>query len=85
MNVGLDYDHASIEYYDSDYPSPDGVYPENFDAVTPTQGLAFDLERYQEIASTKSGPILEPCCGTGRVALHLLRHHVLADVFSHFH
>lgn len=73
MNAGFESNHPSIQYYDSDYPSRDGVYPENFDAVTEYQGLAHDIERYLEIATGIDGPILELCCGTGRVATPLAR------------
>src|SRR5215471_13626594 len=80
MNAGIPDSHASIHYYDSDYPSPNGKFAENFDEVTPFQGLAFDLQRYLEIASKVNGPILELCCGTGRVAIALARdsHNVVA-------
>ena len=41
MNSGLEETHASIEYYDSDYPSSYfGEFPENFDETTKYQGLA---------------------------------------------
>ena len=72
MNVGLDEAHASLEYYDSDYPSPTGPIAENFDETTEFQGLAHDLEAYLRIADKTGGPVLEPCCGTGRVAIPLL-------------
>src|SRR5262249_56343670 len=80
MNAGISSDHPSIHYYDSDYPSPDGAYPENFDSTTEYQGLAHDLARYREIAAKTGGPILELCCGTGRVAIPLAQdgHHVTA-------
>ena len=74
MNTEISDDDASIHYYDSDYPSSDhGLYPENFDEVTKYQGLAFDVARYQEIAAEVGEPILELCCGTGRVAIPLAR------------
>ena len=73
MNAGISSDHPSIHYYDSDYPSPDGLYPENFDSVTEYQGLAHDLARYREIAVHTGDPILELCCGTGRVAIPLAK------------
>ena len=81
MNAALPDDHPSIDYYDSDYPSPDGCgYPENFDAVTEIQGLAHDVERFLGIAEEVGGPVLELGCGTGRVALALARegHDVVA-------
>lgn len=72
MNSGLEANHSSIEYYDSDYPSAYfGPYPENFDATTTYQGIAHDIPRYIELAKEAEGPILELCCGTGRVTLPL--------------
>ncbi len=74
MNAGIGNDHASIHYYDSDYPSPfDSLFPENFDSVTEYQGLAFDIERHRELITEFGGPVLELCCGTGRVAIPLAR------------
>jgi SAM-dependent methyltransferase len=74
MNPGLAADHPSIRYYDSDYPSPfDDRYPENFDAVVERQGIAHDLERFRELAAAAGGPVLDLCCGTGRVTIPLAR------------
>lgn len=74
MNASIADDDSSIRYYDSDYPSRDhGLYPENFDEVTKFQGLAFDVDRYGEIAAETGGHILELCCGTGRLAIPLAR------------
>ncbi len=74
MNPGIGNEHPSIEYYDSDYPSPfDTLFPENFDRTTEDQGLAFDIERYRELVREAGGPVLELCCGTGRVAIPLAR------------
>ena len=74
MNPGLGNDHPSIHYYESDYPSPyDTMFPENFDPITEYQGLAFDIERYRELVKESNGPVLELCCGTGRVAIPLAR------------
>jgi SAM-dependent methyltransferase len=74
MNPGIGTSHPSITYYDSDYPSPfDTLYPENFDRTTEDQGLAFDIERYRELVREFGGPVLELCCGTGRVAIPLGR------------
>jgi ubiquinone/menaquinone biosynthesis C-methylase UbiE len=74
MNSGLPNDHVSIRYYDSDYPSPlTSIFPENFDETTKDQGLAFDLARFCEIAREQGGPILDLCCGTGRVTTALAR------------
>ncbi len=72
MNAGLEEGHASIDYYDSDYPSPLGEYAENFDEVTALQGLSHDLQRYVSLANETGGPVLEACCGTGRVGMALL-------------
>jgi len=74
MNANLPDDHASIRYYDSDYPGREtSRYPENFDGTTILQGLAYDVERYLELAALSGGPVLELCCGTGRVAIPLAR------------
>jgi hypothetical protein len=54
MNPGLGDNHPAILYYDGDYPSPTlGEYPENFDEATKCRGLAFDLQRYKELAAEK--------------------------------
>jgi AraC-like DNA-binding protein len=72
MNADADSSNSSIYYYDGDYPSPElSVFPENFDEVTKYQGLAFDVVRYKEIAAEQGGPVLELCCGTGRVSIPL--------------
>ncbi|MCP4251232.1 MAG: class I SAM-dependent methyltransferase [bacterium] len=74
-----------LEYYDADFPSEMlTMYPENFDETTVFQGLAHDIPRYLELAALQSGPILELCCGTGRVAIPLAEagHHVTAVDFS---
>ena len=78
MNANLPDDHASIRYYDSDYPSPHwSDYPENVDDIVPFQGIAHDIARYLELAGASSrplgSPVLELCCGTGRVAIPLAR------------
>lgn len=74
MISGFDHNPASIHYYDSDYPSQtDALFPENFDRVTEFQGIAYDVDRYKEIVGSNGGPVLELCCGTGRVALPLAR------------
>ena len=66
--------HPSVQYYDGDYPSPESsVFPENFDEITIGQGLAHDIARYKEIAAKTGEPVLELCCGTGRVAIPLAR------------
>lgn len=73
MNSEWTDSNAAIQhYYDSDFPSQHHCrYPENFDATTAYQGLRFDVQRYLELAGVVGGPILELCCGTGRVALPL--------------
>jgi SAM-dependent methyltransferase len=74
MNANIPDNDVTIEYYDSDYPSRDeGPYPDNFDEITEYQGLAHDVDRYLAIARDTGGPVLELCCGTGRVALPLAR------------
>ncbi|MEK7721577.1 MAG: class I SAM-dependent methyltransferase [Elusimicrobiota bacterium] len=66
--------HPSVHYYDGDYPSPESsVFPENFDEITIGRGLAHDITRYKEIATETGGPVLELCCGTGRVSIPLAR------------
>jgi len=70
MNDWTDANSAMNYYYDGDYPGAHYCrYPENFDATTEYQGLRHDVARYIEVARSVGGPILEPCCGTGRVAL----------------
>jgi len=72
MNTWQDKDSAINHYYDSDFPAERFCrYPENFDATTHYQGLRYDVARYIEMAHETGGPVLEPCCGTGRVALPL--------------
>ena len=74
MNPGIGNDDPSIYYYDSDYPSPaESLYPENFDSITEYQGLAFDIARYLGLVGEFGDPVLELCCGTGRVAVALAR------------
>ena len=72
MNPGIPDDDPSIDYYDSDYPSVQyGPYPENLDAAFQGQNIAHDVARYQAMAKAIGGPVLELCCGTGRVAIPL--------------
>jgi SAM-dependent methyltransferase len=74
MNATLSDDHPSIQYYESDYPSRDAkLYPENFDETVALQGLADDVERFKDLASEAGWPILELCCGSGRVTIPLAR------------
>ncbi len=73
MNAGIENSqHPSIIYYDSDYPSNRySKYPENYDETVASQGLAHDVEKYQQLARKYGKSVLELCCGTGRVAIHL--------------
>lgn len=72
MNEWTDSANPIQYYYDSDFPSERYCrYPENFDLTTEYQGLRHDIPRYTELARETGGPVLEPCCGTGRVALPL--------------
>lgn len=72
--AAMDRDEPSVLYYDSDYPSEEhSIYPENFDGTTIFQGLRYDVARYKEVACRIRGPILELCCGTGRVAIPLAK------------
>ena len=63
---------AQFHYYDSDYPWVEGGdCPANFDDDARDMGIATDVSRFLEIAAQVGGPILELCCGTGRVAIPL--------------
>lgn len=74
MNAGLPDTHPSIAFYDSDYPGREtSAHASNFDETTVQQGLAYDIDRYRELVAHYGGPVLELCCGTGRVALPLAR------------
>lgn len=74
MNDYADSNSPAVRYYDSDYPwREDGVVPENFDEIAKSQGLHSDVDRYKEIASYVGGPVLDICCGTGRVAIPLAK------------
>ncbi len=75
MNADLPDDHSSIYNYDGDYPGQAiSPFPENFDPATIDQGIAYDIDRYQELANeSQGGSVLELCCGTGRVAIPLAR------------
>jgi SAM-dependent methyltransferase len=81
MNAGLPDTHPSIHFYDSDYPGHETAQVQsNLDETLVNQGLAFDVERYKELAEAHGGPVLELCCGTGRVAIPLARagHEIVA-------
>jgi SAM-dependent methyltransferase len=73
MNASIkDQTHASIVYYDSDYPSRYfSRYPENFDEIVEQQGIADDVYKYQRLARQYGNRVLELCCGTGRIAIPL--------------
>jgi SAM-dependent methyltransferase len=48
---------------------PPGVYQDGIDP----EGFAFDVNRYSELAERAQGPVLELCCGSGRVGLPLAK------------
>lgn len=74
MNPDLASDHVSIQFYDGDYPSTHAsVFPENCDETLAFQGIANDLDRYLELATAANGPVLDLCCGTGRVTVPIAR------------
>lgn len=74
MNGNLPASHPSVDYYDSDYPGiGTSIHAENLDAVLERQGIAHDIERYLALARNTNDPVLELCCGTGRVAIPLAR------------
>jgi ubiquinone/menaquinone biosynthesis C-methylase UbiE len=74
MNANLPASHPSVDYYDSDYPGiGTTVHAENLDDVLERQGIAHDIDRYIELARSAQDPVLELCCGTGRIAIPLAR------------
>ncbi|WP_160170124.1 class I SAM-dependent methyltransferase [Aquimarina megaterium] len=74
MNTNLPEDHASIQYYDSDYPSEEhSVFSKNFDDIVSSQGLKHDVDRFLDFASKSNEDILELCCGSGRVTIPLAK------------
>jgi SAM-dependent methyltransferase len=74
MNADLPAAHPSVDFYDSDYPGVGtAIHAANLDGMLEAQGLAHDIERYRELAVQIAGPVLELCCGTGRVAIPLAR------------
>lgn len=58
----------SCDFYDSDNPT-DGP---NFDEQARRTGLGEDIRYYRKIAAETGKPVLELCCGTGRIAMPLL-------------
>jgi ubiquinone/menaquinone biosynthesis C-methylase UbiE len=70
MNADLPDDDVSIRFYDSDYPGPS---PDDIDPTLVEQGLAYDVDRFLELAGEAAGPVLDLCCGTGRVTIPLAR------------
>lgn len=81
MNKNTSEGDPSVLYCDSDYPSElFGKYRQNFDRVVHIQGIALDVPRYRELAAARQGPVLELCCGSGRVAIPMARdgHQVVA-------
>lgn len=82
MNPRVQENDPTYHYYDSDYPSEFlGDRRENFDETTKLQGIAYDVQRYRELAKQSSGAVLELCCGTGRVGIPLARdEHCVAAV-----
>jgi SAM-dependent methyltransferase len=58
----------SCDFYDSDTPT-DGP---NFDEQARRTGLGEDIRYYRKIAAEVGKPVLELCCGTGRIAMPLL-------------
>jgi SAM-dependent methyltransferase len=74
MNADLPATDPSVDFYDSDYPGVGtAALASNLDGMLEVQGLAHDIERYRELAASDAGPVLELCCGTGRVAIPLAR------------
>ena len=70
MSADIEESNPSVEYYDSDYPSPATcLLAENFEQKRAYRG--FDIPRYQGIAQQTGGPVLDLCCGTGRVGIPL--------------
>ena len=74
MNSDVSASDPCVIYYDGDYPSKYfSQYPENFDEITKYQGLHGDADRYLELFKEFGGPVLELCCGTGRIAIPLAK------------
>ncbi len=70
MNANLPDDDVSIRFYDSDYP---GASTDNVDPTLIELDLAYDVDRFLELAGEAAGSVLDLCCGTGRVAIPLAR------------
>lgn len=60
-------DDPLVDYYDSDYPWPGDLNWPSIVERMPWWGM--DVPRYVEIARQANGPVLEFCCGTGRVTV----------------
>ena len=74
MNSDVCASDPCVIFYDGDYPSKTfSKYPENFDETTKYQGLHGDVDRYLELFKVHGGPVLELCCGTGRVGIPLAK------------
>lgn len=63
-----DEDDPNCDFYDSDTP----VEGPNLDAHARRIGLADDVTHYRRLADEIGKPVLELCCGTGRIALPLI-------------
>jgi SAM-dependent methyltransferase len=61
-------DDPSCDFYDSDTPAGGP----NLDVHARRIGLADDVAFYRSLAAEVGKPVLELCCGTGRIALPLL-------------
>jgi SAM-dependent methyltransferase len=74
VNANLPASHPSVDYYDSDYPGVGTTaHADNLDEMLAVQGLAYDIDRYVKLAGASASPVLELCCGTGRVSIPLVR------------
>src|SRR5579863_3676576 len=57
-------DAASIEYYDSDYPT-------SLDTAVGTPRMGYDVQRYIVRCAEFGASVIDLCCGTGRVTIPL--------------
>jgi SAM-dependent methyltransferase len=74
MNAGLKDEDPSFYFYESDYPGLDqSAAPETLEDALLLHNLESDVRKYREIAIETGGPILELCCGAGRVAIPLAK------------